>query len=148
LSGSREFTKPQARCIRCRINKKLKMLDVELSKLENKFGLRNPRAPISVNEGRREPQVVGPKDIEYLNIRYAHRARYLLYGPTLLTCNIYIRDRKCLQFIFIYSLSYTVCYYDSPLYYSLSPTTIIIIITKMTRSLLQRYSKISLSLFD
>jgi hypothetical protein len=44
LSGSREFTKPQARCIRCRLNKKLKMLNVELAELENNFGLRNRRS--------------------------------------------------------------------------------------------------------
>ena len=46
LSGSREFTKPQARCIRCRcrFNKKLKMLNVELAELENNFGLRNRRS--------------------------------------------------------------------------------------------------------
>jgi hypothetical protein len=46
LSGSREFTKPQARCIRCRLNKKLKLLSVELDELENKFGLRNLRSTL------------------------------------------------------------------------------------------------------
>jgi hypothetical protein len=34
LSGSREFTKPQARCIRCRLNKKLRTLSVELAYLQ------------------------------------------------------------------------------------------------------------------
>ncbi len=46
LSGSKEFTKPQARCIRCRLNKKLKMLDIELAELENKFGLLNLRSTL------------------------------------------------------------------------------------------------------
>src|SRR5215210_6833690 len=44
LSGSKQFTKPQARCIRCRLNKKLNMLNIELAELENKLGLRNLRA--------------------------------------------------------------------------------------------------------
>jgi hypothetical protein len=41
LSGSKQFTKPQARCIRCRLNKKLRTLIVELAELENNFYLRN-----------------------------------------------------------------------------------------------------------
>jgi hypothetical protein len=39
LSGSKQFTKPQARCIRCRLNKKLKTLNLELSELQSNKGL-------------------------------------------------------------------------------------------------------------
>jgi hypothetical protein len=52
LSGSREFTKPQARCIRCRFNKKLKMLNVELAELENNFDLGTAGPEIEARRAR------------------------------------------------------------------------------------------------